>query len=52
MNKELMKALGLSRQKYIRYLQSIVIETPKKPKLPENITDSDNDKDSASFCRK
>ncbi|MDB9882001.1 hypothetical protein OAD66_02590 [Bacteroidia bacterium] len=42
MNKEIMRALRMNRQQYIRYLQSIVIETPKKSELPENKTDSDD----------
>lgn len=42
MNKEIMKSLGLNRKQYRRLLQSIVIETPKKPKLPESKTDPDN----------
>ena len=39
MNKEIMRSLGWSRQKYYRYLQSIVIETPIKSELPESKTD-------------
>lgn len=39
MNKEIMRALRMNRHQYLRYLQSIVIETPIKSELPESKTD-------------
>ena len=42
MNTEIMRALGMNRQEYKRFLEPILIETPKKTELPENETDSDD----------
>ena len=42
MNKEIMRALGMNRQQYIRFLEPILIEIPKNSESPENKKDSED----------